>query len=121
MSLGLGIFLSTLVVGLLLLQRWGYLRKIAKYGLLFVAAVVVIGAGFWGYNLYKNRPTKQNSYLDLSLGMSMGEVKYVKGWPDYVLEESEDLDWTKNFLRVNKTSDIGKLKKKDIEDYLYWM
>lgn len=120
MSLGLGIFLSTLLICLVLLHRWGYLRKILKFGLALVALAAGGGAAFWGYSYYQDRPTKQLGYLDLKLGMTMDEVQYVKGQPGAVLvEEPPDSKW-KGHLAVYTLDDLKDHEKKEVIDYFYW-
>ncbi len=88
MSLGTGIFLSSLILGLILIfwitkdrVRWG------RSFLWFFGGIVVISCAAYLYSNYQPPPTKQFEYADLRLGMSQQEVRYVKGSPTAVFEE----------------------------------
>jgi hypothetical protein len=84
MTIGFGIFLSTLALCSLLLYRWTYQRwnwkKIFFTGVLCALSLCVLAGGaIWAYHYWTNRPTVQNSYAGVSLGMSKEEVTYIKG------------------------------------------
>ena len=93
MTLGSGIFLSTVVVALVFLyrstqDRWNWRLIIRRMFFSIVAVVLVIGlitAIFYGYKNIASAPTRQTGYADLKLGMTMGEVQYVKGPPTDVV------------------------------------
>jgi hypothetical protein len=94
MSLGLGIFLSTLLVVVVYLyritrDRWNW-RKIGKRTLFaFVALIAMISAAIYGaqnWDHYFPTPVPpQTAYAGLHLGTSMKEVLYIKGHPSFVL------------------------------------
>jgi hypothetical protein len=78
MSLGLGIFLASLVIAAVMLRdkvRWGRLF----IGLVLLLALAV--SGFYLYNWYVYLPTYQKQYEDIALGMDRDEVLYIKGSP----------------------------------------
>jgi hypothetical protein len=98
MAIGSGIFLATVVLALGCLYRitsprWSRRKRRPKTALkadrfqILGVILVVLGAAAYGWIAW--RPQKQTQYADLRLGMTMAEVKYVKGDPSYVLEISE--------------------------------
>lgn len=93
MSLGLAIFLSTLVVSTVLLYHWGYLRKFLRAFVALLGVVVLVGGVWFGYQFYESRPTAQTAYRDLTLGMSMEEVIYTKGQPSNVISAKAEEGW----------------------------
>lgn len=122
MSLGLGIFLSTLLISGVLLYRWygdqwGIKRKLKLVAIWSTVIFLFVALVTWGYKAYENFPRKQNKYYDLSLGMSKDSVKYVMGIPLNVLEESKDPKFSgwKTDIEVSKIPD-----NKSINDYKYW-
>jgi hypothetical protein len=138
MSTGLGIFLSSFVVSIVILygitiDRWNW-RRIVKRATLSIFTFVVIAAaasgGLWLWNqlppiplgrlwLWNKRPpglTRQTEYADVRLGMTPTEVLSVKGDPDEVLEEDGHL-W--NLLTLIGIDELKK-KGKNVKDYRYW-
>lgn len=125
MSLGLGVFLSTVFIGILLLYRWtmgrwNWGRNLRRF--LGAAAMIVIvgGASFWAYTAYTNRPVIQSSYYGVNLAMPMAEVKYRLGWPSNVLvpgNASAAQPWERapEVLSVKKIPD-----GKSVDDYQSW-
>src|SRR5713226_1256429 len=94
MTLGTGIFLAALVVSATLLfgftrdrVSWGRALKRLFFGAVGLAAIGAISVV--GYQWYQDRPTRQVSYCDLSLGMLDSEVLYVKGTPQELLGDVE--------------------------------
>src|SRR5712671_3172722 len=94
MSVGSAIFLAALVFALLYLykitsDRWNW-WKIVRWSLVAAASVLALLAlGMAGVLVYEkigDKPQKRMAYADLRLGMTMAEVKYVKGYPTDVLE-----------------------------------
>jgi hypothetical protein len=116
MTLGTGIFLSSLFLGLILLfwitkDRWKWSRIFAW----LVGGIVVIGAGAYLYFNYEEPPTKQLGYADLKLGMSENEVRYIKGSPTEVMEADA---LSPGFDRVVK---VDKLDQgRTVSDYPEW-
>lgn len=128
MSLGLSIFLSTLiVVGFLSFRRMGwedwYLRKIVKRAVIWMlGSLLLIALVTWGYRYYESRPTKQTTYYGVSLGNSQEEVQYVMGQPSSVGEKDKDpifagtfFEWAFNSTRTGKIP-----ANKKIFDYDEW-
>lgn len=120
MSIGLGIFLSSLIfaaVGLYLTtrDRWDWFRvgRWIAIGAGSLALLAFVGSGMmWGYQKIVNLPTRQTTYADLTLGMTMQEVKYVKGVPGMVNQTMKP--WAPvatSELRTNQR----------IENYLTWI
>jgi hypothetical protein len=126
MSIGLAIFLSSLVFALVALygitrDRWGW-RKIvrrATLALLFILALGVLT--FAGVHIWDRIPTsipKQTAYAGLRIGMPHDEVKYVKGYPPKVYgEAATEGDW-KGSQPVIETKTLEKDKR--VEDYVDW-
>src|SRR6516164_9602484 len=123
MSIGLGIFLSSLVFALILLylttrDRWSW-RRIASrvsVGALLVGLIGVVTVGIYAWDKFAP-VAKQTEYAGLRLGMMMDEIKYVKGVPTHVYEMEQEGEW-KGFQRVIAVDKIEKGKK--IEDYNEW-
>jgi protein-S-isoprenylcysteine O-methyltransferase Ste14 len=87
MSVGLGIFLSSLVLSIVVLygftkDRWNW-PKIARrtgLGVLTVAALVIgIWAGIYFWNQLPASLRTQTEYAGLRIGMAQDEVMYIKG------------------------------------------
>ena len=123
MSLGLGLFLSTIVLSLVFLyrwtrDRWNWKKGLIRFGL-GIAAILAFGAiGIYAYIRYENRLVPQAGYYDLALGMTKDEVYYVKGHPPEVLERPSDPKegWGGWLVLDTKKLPPGKGPK----DYLSW-
>jgi hypothetical protein len=108
MSVGLGIFLSTLVMALLLLyaitrDRWNWERGFRVVVLATWAISSLAGMGVVGFYVWKRSfPIVQTEYWGLRLGMSMGEVQQVKGKPDVVMK-SVMMDQTILFSKMTRS------------------
>jgi hypothetical protein len=120
MSLGLGIFLSTLVVAVLLLcrwygERWKMGRKLKIIATVVVVLLAVGYGGLWGWSYWEGRPKPQTGYYGVNLGMRMNEVVYVLGSPTTVDEPPDkDTRWAK----VDKVEELAK--DKTIQDFFAW-
>jgi hypothetical protein len=103
MSVGLGIFLSTLVMALLFLyaitrDRWKWKRGfrlvfLSTVAISSLAAIGITSVYMWtlDFDIWKRSfPIVQTEYWGLRLGMSMEEVQQVKGKPDVVYEVGDD-------------------------------
>lgn len=122
MTIGTGIFLSTLCLIAL------YLCKSIKFNwkrLLKVSLLVIFAGVLFGFlcfiassaydQKYKFFPVKQNDYADISLGMTMSEVKYLKGSPSFVIEKG-----TPN-SRIHFILGLNELKpEQKIEGFSGW-
>jgi len=90
MTLGLGIFLSSLFLGTIFLffatkDRWNW-KKI----ILWPLAILVVTSGlFYAYVLYQDRPKVQNSFWEIPLNATKADVKFMKGDPT----KTEDDVW----------------------------
>jgi hypothetical protein len=124
MSLGTGIFLSSILLALVLLyvttkDRWGWRRfakRIGVFVLLLVVIAVLVGGGFY---LWSNLPVGQQAhYAGLEIGNSPEEVMYRKGSPPTVFGE---LNNETGFEGWQRLIDTTKLEKgKTIQDYGEW-
>jgi hypothetical protein len=122
MSLGLGIFLSSLIfapIALYALTRnsWNW-RKIALLSFVgtLVVGVLVVGL-FFVSRYFLSLPSKQTEYAGLRLGMPMDEVIYADGVPDWVYEPTTEGEW-KGWDRIVETKDLEKGKR--VQDYDRW-
>lgn len=97
MTLGLGVLLSTIVVGLLLLYRWTRdrwnWRTAIKRLSLGALGLLLIACGLFAYDKFQDRPVVQAKYHDIELGMTKEEVNYIKGSPTDVLVPVASKDW----------------------------
>lgn len=122
MTIGTAIFLSTLCLIAL------YLCKSIKFNwkrLLKVSLLVIFAGVLFGFlcfiassaydQKYKFFPVKQNDYADISLGMTMSEVKYLKGSPSFVIEKGAQNS------KINLLLQLNELKPEEkIEGFLGW-
>ena len=91
MTLGMGIFLSTLmlsavIIYALTMNRWDW-RKIIFRSFISVGVAVILSAIAVAVFILKDRflPLAiQKEYAGVQLGMTMDEVKYAIGYPDAV-------------------------------------
>ena len=125
MSVGSGIFLSTIAICLLLLYRWTRdrwnWRTVLLRTAIFVGLCGLVGGTItFAYVKYANHISKQTTYSDVRLGMTQTEVLYVKGVPDYVLEEPKEDPLAEKFpgMLVIQRGEIPKNKR--TEDYSDW-
>lgn len=129
MTLGLGIFLSTLLVVSFLLfrsvgERWEIkkiLNNIAitilkNLAIWMVSSICGIALVIWGINYYINLPTKQTSYNGISLRMSKPEVRLAMGEPTNVGEIDAKLGGVA--IHVTKASETPS--GKSITKYDFW-
>jgi hypothetical protein len=127
MSIGSGIFFSALIFAIVYLYKitrdrldW---RKVARRSLIgFASIIAFVALGLSIMFVYENIqeiPHRATAYADLRLGMSMAEVKYVKGYPTDVLENlGEESGDTKGFRRVIAVTELKNGQK--VEHYATW-
>jgi len=126
MSVGLAIFLATLMFALLYLyqitrDRWNWRRFLRRSSMAVTALLVLSSLGLvatLGYQKIAGRPEKQTGYADLRLGMTMAEVQYAKGYPPYVLEEPKDQKDAELGWLQTATKDFTD--QQHVEDYTSW-
>jgi hypothetical protein len=125
MSIGSAIFLAALVFAILYLykitrDRWNW-RRIMRRTLVATGWVVTVTAlaltGVFVNEKLGSRPQTQTGYADLRLGMTMAEVEYVKGSPQYAMEKSEKQTSPK-WTIWKPTKDLKD--NEQIEDYTAW-
>lgn len=87
MTLGTGVFLSAVVLGLIQLylqtgDRWRWRRIVGVIAAL--AVLVPIGAVgiWWASDFEKSRPHKVTKFLNIEIGMPKEDVKFLMGKPD---------------------------------------
>lgn len=91
MSMGTGIFLSSLILGIIILfigtkDRWNW-KKIILWPLAVVLGLAVLGGvGAFFYSEYKDRPRIQEKFWDITLEDSKADIKFRKGEPRVVEE-----------------------------------
>jgi hypothetical protein len=100
MTLGSGIFASTLIVVFIFLlwqatkhRKW---RAIGKVAASLVGCCLLLGAGIWGWDLYASRPQLQNELDGITLGATQIDVQLRKGKPsseDAGRTGSDDVSW----------------------------
>ena len=96
MSLGLGIFLSSLFLGIIFLfnatkDRWNWEKILLIWPLCFVLIVGVLGgAGFYIYNQYENKPKIYDTYLNIPLNASEADLIFLKGDENNYKNYTED-------------------------------
>jgi hypothetical protein len=122
MSIGLGIFLSSLCLGTIALygitkDRWNW-RRIGRNISLGLLVIAIAGAGVYFWNDLPTFILKQNEYAGLRLGMTQEEVQYIKGHPPTVLGEAEGEGEWKGFKPNIATTNLEKGKR--VEDYQEW-
>lgn len=90
MSLGLGIFLSSIFLGWVALfigtkDRWNW-KKLTLWPVGIIAALCV---ALWAYSLIEDRPKVEHAFWDIPLNASKSDVKFIKG----EASEREDDMW----------------------------
>src|SRR5437870_4308170 len=119
MSLGLGIFLSSLVLAVVMLygltrDRWSWRGIFKRTALAVLALVLITAAIIGGVELWNRLPatvTPQTEYAGLRIGMTPDDVMYIKGYPPEVFGELSNEGW----LPVIKTTELEKGRR--VEDY----
>ncbi len=62
-------------------DRWNWTR-ILKWGVgLPLVGVALLAIGLWGYSIYEDRPTSQDSFEGLKLSSTPADVRFLKGEP----------------------------------------
>lgn len=118
MSLGEGIFLSTLLVVSFILFRWIWARwGLKKIAIGVASSICGITLAIWGYIYYENFPRAQENYYGISIGMSKPEVLYVMGEATNVGEPFED-PVLAGWISLTKTNEIST--GKSTADYDHW-
>jgi hypothetical protein len=124
MSLGLGIFLSSIVFSAVILywitrDRWRW-RSIARWIAKALGALLLLGTlsagAVYAYLEYPEKPGRQEAYVGLKLGSTMQEVLYAKGMPSSVLDADQKL--ANGFYTVVAADKIPK--GKTVQDYANW-
>jgi Putative abortive phage resistance protein AbiGi, antitoxin len=89
---------------------------------LLVALIALGLGGIVIYDLADDNSRTETGYADLRLGMTMDEVKYVKGYPTYILEYPkitvEKPTWWENSASVIASSSLKD--GQNVEDFRSW-
>jgi hypothetical protein len=128
MSLGLGIFLSSLLVVSALVYRWNRdrwnWRRIGRWTAGVACLLLLAAAGLTLYAWLENQPGPQTEYYGIALGASRDEVTYRLGMPTgvYAPTEGDCADPTQKpwcqWQEVIALSDLPAGKR--IHDYAEW-
>jgi hypothetical protein len=86
MTIGSGLFLSALFLGLVVLyvatrDRWNWARLVKWVVGVPVLLAVIGGLGFWGYTTYQDRPVAHDEFYGLKIGAPRADVRFAKGEP----------------------------------------
>lgn len=97
MTVGTGLFLSAIFLGLIALfiatkDRWKW-KKIIFWSLGVVGLLVVSLLGLIAYENRPSPPEKLADFWELTLGMTPNEVRFRKGEPTSVRNEGPDAEW----------------------------
>jgi hypothetical protein len=100
MDVGTAILLSSFCFAVIYLYKitrntwdWSKAGRRTLKGFAFLILIgIIFGIGFAIHAKIKNLPSKQTEYADLRLGMTMAEVKYIKGQPAFVLADHDPND-----------------------------
>lgn len=128
MTLGTGIFLSTIVLAVILLygytkDRWQWRRMFKRIALIIVGVLIACGLVIGAAYIYEQIPahiTKQTEYGGIRLGMDQNEVLYKLGDPSSVVADAESNE--PSWKGAPIVLDVGKIEQgKSINDYKRWL
>jgi hypothetical protein len=126
MSIGTGIFLSSLLLAVVILygltkDRWRW-RTFARRLGYFVVGLVVLGVAaggaFYVWDHWPRSKVKQTEYAGVRIGMTQDEVRYVNGYPPTVFGALETSGEAKGFQAIIETKNLEK--GKTVDDYVDW-
>ena len=94
MSLGLGIFLSSLFLGTVAFfigtkDRWNW-KKIILWPF---AALILMAIGLWTYSRISDRPRLQTTFWDIPLRATKTDVKFLRGAPNVLSKDQDTLQY----------------------------
>jgi hypothetical protein len=126
MSVGLGIFLSSVVFALVIFyaitkNRWRWGRIVKRSALALVALIVLTGVVIGGLYFWKQLPptiSPQTEYAGIRPGMGPDEVLYFNGSPPAVYGEAEKEGKWRGFQPIIETKNLEKGKL--VQDYRVW-
>jgi hypothetical protein len=92
MTLGTGIFLSSIIISLVILfgitkERWNWKKIVIGLILASVGLCIVLFGAIWSYEQYHNRVTPQTEFRSLKLTNTKADVKFIKGAPDVIKDD----------------------------------
>ncbi len=105
MNIGLGIFLSAILLGTIVLyhrtkDRWEWEKIIPAFTAIVVSISIAGGIGVFIYNRMSDKPKIQTSLWDINLSNSKTTIKFIKGQPtergdeDYWVYEDETMGFS---------------------------
>lgn len=86
MTLGTGIFLSTLLIILVTLygltrERWNWKKIISRTFIALVSIGVFVAGSIWGFSTYQNRAVVHTEFSDIKLSHTQSDLRFIKGSP----------------------------------------
>jgi hypothetical protein len=122
MSIGLGIFLTSVVFALAMFyaitkDRWRWGRIVSTFVALIVLTGVVIG-GLYFWNQLPGTVSPQTEYAGIRLGMGPDAVLDINGSPPAVYGEAEKEGKWRGFQPIIETKNLEKGKL--VQDYREW-
>lgn len=89
MTLGTGIFLSTLTISLIYVyavyiknKNHNFKKTAIKIASMLTILAILVAGIFFSFKLYINRPVLQTKFLGVKLNSEKSEIKFIKGKPD---------------------------------------
>jgi hypothetical protein len=94
-SLGVSIFLSTVLLGFIILftstkDRWKWKKIILRLIIGLLTLSSILGISFYLYSYIENKPKKQTIFWGISLSSTKEDIKFAKGSPE---ENKNDNRW----------------------------
>jgi len=116
------VFVSAVIIAVILLygitrKKWNWARGSQRTSLGIAAVILIVGVvfSFWAnYQQIGNLLRKQTTYADLTLGMTMADVRLVKGIPEYLRSGNPFYD-----IAIGFTPAKGKSNSK-IDSFFRW-
>jgi len=102
MTIGTGIFLSSVVLSLVIIfistkDRWNWKRIILWPTIVLLILAVLGGIGAYVYSNISKRPHIADSFWDISLNKKMADIKFLKGEPTRIDKDN----WFYEFKESN--------------------
>ena len=89
MTLGAGIFLSTLMVSMVIMyvvtrDRWNWKKIFIRTSIALLCVGVLLAVAIWAYDAYQehqNRAVVQTEFYGIELSDTQSDIKFIKGAP----------------------------------------
>lgn len=107
MTLGTGIFLSFLFIGIIALfiatkDRWNWKKIILWPVITLISLAVIAGISYYTYKTISDRPKTQDSFWDISLNTTKEDIKFIKGEPTEITDKG---NWVYKISQSDYTDD----------------